>query len=438
MEVYGRGRALADYVGDDESEEDYVANEETARGGDDEAHSVALPPELWIDILTRAGAGAAASASQASRDLYAYGRTAAQDIGAAAKRGACRTPLSCTQALVCAIVRDDPDDLAAILLSGVVDPQLPAVPTYTSAAGAELKRLLMSEGECTAVQGPLDNPTYFFGVPSLALPGGWTPLNMAVAFRSPRSIAVLKSFGARPTTTVEPLLAEAMRSPDSPFTMVTQQEDGTLVPLPPREAPRAVMLNQLLRAFGRTMPLANVDTNPLTRARDIALTHTVENINDITSPDDPRVRLLVQPFGNADALRLAPLSGNSPNTERIRMATGVLAAQWAKVYAHLWPSIINALLEAGYSPDERTYLFLGAPDKYRDTRDMPERAAAAKALDAWIGISDEMLNAYDSAGGSAAPDAVELLNRIRRALIGTAVLRYILGLYDAVGRDAAR
>ncbi|AJF97592.1 hypothetical protein TW95_gp0858 [Pandoravirus inopinatum] len=350
MEAYDRGRTLADYV-EDVGSERYDSAPARGEGNDDDDTdlSTALPPELWTYILGKAGPGAAASAAQASRTLYTYAQTAARDIGAATKRGACRKPLACTRALVCAIVRDDPDDLAAILLSGVVNPQLPAVPTYASAADAELARLLMSEGECTAVTSLAGDPVYFFEVPSATLPGGWTPLNMAVVFRSPRSIAVLKSFGARPTTTVEPLLAEVMRSADSPFVMVFQREDGTLAPLPPRDVFRVDMLTQLLRAFGRTSPLANVDTNPLTIAREGAVLETIRNLKPITRADDPRVRFYLHPADDVPASRPAPLSDDPPNRERIRIATDALATQWARAHVRSWRGIIKALLDAGYS-----------------------------------------------------------------------------------------
>ncbi|QBZ81297.1 hypothetical protein pclt_cds_710 [Pandoravirus celtis] len=314
-------------------------------------------------ILGKAGPGAAASAAQASRALYTYAQTAARDIGAATKRGACHTPLACTRALVCAIVRDDPDDLAAILLSRVVDPQLPAVPTYASAADAELARLLMSEGECTAVTSLAGDPVYFFEVPSATLPGGWTPLNMAVVFRSPRSIAVLKSFGARPTTTVEPLLAEVMRSADSPFVMVFQRKDGTLAPLPPRDVLPVAMLDRLLSAFGRTSPLANADTNPLTAVReDYVLQESIRNAIPDTRADEP-VRFLARSVSAASRLGLAPLPSDLVNADQMRAMTDELAAQWADTYLRSWRAIIHVLLEAGYSPDERTYVF-SAPGRH--------------------------------------------------------------------------
>ncbi|AVK75133.1 hypothetical protein pqer_cds_711 [Pandoravirus quercus] len=431
MEAYDRGRALAGYVEDNESERyDSAPARGEGDGGTD--LSTMLPGELWIDILRKAGLSAAGSAAQVSSVFLGYAQTAAQDIGAATKRGACRTPLACTRALVCAIVRDDPDDLAAILLSRVVDPQFPAVPTYASATDAELTRLFMSAGECTAVKSLAGDPVYFFEVPSATLPGGWTPLNMAVVFRSPRSIAVLKSFGARPTTTVEPLLAEAMRSADSPFVMVSTREDGTLAPLPPREVFRVDILTQLLRAFGRTSPLANTDTNPLTVAREGAVLESITKMmKPITRVDDPRVRFFLHPAGDVSALEPAPPSDDLSNQERIRIATDALATQWARVYARSWRGIINVLLDAGYSPDERTYIFPRVLDKIFDTRSMPERAVAVMALNDWVGAADEELDAYDAAGGTAAPDAVDRANRLQTRLIAVAVLRHIMGLYEA-------
>ncbi|AJF97707.1 hypothetical protein TW95_gp0973 [Pandoravirus inopinatum] len=358
---------------------------------------------MWLRILGQDPV-AASRARGVSAALGAYGRQALEDIGAAAERAECRSPQACTRALICAIARDDPRAVTRLLLSRVVDPTLPAIPTLGGidyeTQKRRLREALVAPLSCTVIRGGTDRPNYFFeGAPS-NLGGQWTPVNMAVAFEAPRALTALASFGARPPTTTESLIDYVIRRSDyDRYTPVEVDAAGNLVSpprdTPQRRVPRAEMIRRLARAFGRRPTLAAVDRNPLTVAREAALADAntivvrrydvddaMDGLDTGATPAEAIAMVLSRRMGS-----LAPLPVGAPDDVQLRALADDLVARTSGSRL----DVVTALLKAGYSPDERACVFPLTPRDSAIACDRPERAIAAKLADEYeASISNDL------------------------------------------------
>ncbi|AGO84627.1 hypothetical protein psal_cds_687 [Pandoravirus salinus] len=397
-----------------------------------------LPPEVWLRIL--ADPVVASRARGVSAALGAYGRQALDDVGLAAQRTECQSPQACTRALICAIARDDPEDLVRVLLSRVVDPTLPAVPPLSGidyeTQKDHLREALVAPLSCTVIRGSTNRPNYFFQGAPPSLGGQWTPVDMAVAFEAPRALTALASFGARPPTTTESLIDYVItRSDYGRYTPVEVDAAGNLVPpprgVPQRHVPRVEMIQRLTRAFGRRPTLATVDRNPLTVAREAALASANAIIIRQYATDDAADNLGAGATpAQAIAMALsrhmrpvAPLPANASDDVQLR----ALADDLVTHIDEPWLDVIAALLEAGYSPDERACVFPLAP---RDSAacNRPERAVAAELADEYETAIPNDIDAMRAAAAEGRPHtvvirhAINALNRMLSLLVINAIL----------------
>ncbi|QBZ81199.1 hypothetical protein pclt_cds_606 [Pandoravirus celtis] len=408
--------------------------------GDDNGEGIigVLPPEMWRHILGEDPV-IASQVLGASRALGAHGRQALKDTGAAVRRAECQSPQACTRALICAIARDDPRAVARVMLSQVVDPTLPAVPPL---AGADyetqkihLRDALVAPLSCTAVRGAIDRPIYFFQAAPPNPGGQWTPVDMAVAFEAPRALTTLASFGARPPTTTESLINYVITRPDfDRYTLVEVDAAGNLVP-PPRGAlqrrvPRAEMIQRLSRAFGRRPTLATVDRNPLAVAREAARASANAIVTRQYDTDDAEVNLIAgktpaEAIATALTRRMGPVA-RPPTNASDDVQLRALADDLVTRIDEPWLDVIAALLEAGYSPDERACVFPLAPGDSAACNS-PERAVAAQLADEYEAAIPDDLNAMRAAAATGSPraairHAINALNRMLSLLVTNAIL----------------
>nr|UMO78843.1 hypothetical protein [Pandoravirus belohorizontensis] len=224
-----------------------------------------LPGEIWHSVLSQLGTAEALGLGGVSQTFEAGRRATLNREIAQARRQLCPDPLACTRALVCAIANDDIDAVAAILSTGVVRADTPAV----------------------RHPGDIDNVfagapcTIDFLAPGVAMyrPGRdqifrdieLTPLALAVILGSPRTVGLLASHGVRPWPTVEALVDLALASPWSLMDIaVTNRGDAQDRFV--KERPATDVARALVAGYRRTLPvLSPVDTHPLDVLREAIL-----------------------------------------------------------------------------------------------------------------------------------------------------------------------
>ncbi|AGO83072.1 hypothetical protein pdul_cds_855 [Pandoravirus dulcis] len=397
----------------------------------------APPSEPWAPISGFASLSAATQARPVPGQWNGQGRAATADTAREVEHTLCPDEAACARALICAIGTDDVDTLARIVSSGLIDLQDPIIP-----AGAD-PREYANPATCTGVKLPSGRRLRYFFEDEPPTSAGWTPLNIAVALGSVPSLALLAALGARPAPTTEALVNSllgpaAYSSPG--YDVGHVDASGRFQSLGRRPADALAMLQQVLTLFGHTVPLADTDVNPLTMARanavddalgggqvpsgfNIALeARTAPYVTALASTAQAAHRLVARSIPGA-----APLDMSQPPEEQVRAVARSLAQY--DLADNMWLPIVDVLLDAGYSPDERTWVVppvkrRGRPDVPLGRGQVPERDAVAAAVAYYAAQAQAALD-------SAAAAAYE--NDVRASRVETALQNLVKAhIYNAV------
>lgn len=358
-----------------------------------------LPRELWATIAEAPGVrtedvARLAAAARSLRWLAPQQEEARRRAALRATAGPCADYLGCVGALTRAIADDDADTVAALVGSGRIPVNEPI----------DLEAVDKYAGWRTRLDAASDSPPWNSTVLVLphsrywgTLPAGSpyaTPLSVAVAAGAQRSAARLMRLGATAWPSPEALLSYAVRVPlATRVRSVSQWYDGMSgydpdAPTtygPWRDVDTRSMVQRIARAYPRSPQLGPWDDSPLTS--------------------------LLNRVGQDMAYYSAARGGDA------------LAARVT--------DLAEALLQAGYSPDERAFAEARVPTG-RDNPSVRELtrqrlAEAEDRLDTRIAnMSEEEEREIDDLGDGGGPWA----SRERTAV---AVLGALNDLYDLYG-----
>lgn len=289
-----------------------------------------LPPEIAEMILMPLGPFETARAAGTSRHMSQVAREVAQRRKRAIARELCNDYDSCLRRFLLAAAEDDADTIEYIIASGAINPRrplitsasaLPQPPPNPRPEGASMVMLRNAPALNSAQQ--VDPYALLRTRPPSA--EGWTPLAVAAAYGAPGVIARLASIGVRPQPTVEALI-------DGLLHQGWQLDD----------AARLIRgVTALTEIYPRAGPLDSADQNPLTALREFAVRRGSARKGMRLGEMFPRER------GAADAVALFD-------------ADAVPIAQ--------------ALLRAGYSPDERAQPTAGGTGRTLSETDLLREA----------------------------------------------------------------
>jgi len=392
-------------------------------------HVPTLPGELWTGILCGAGAICAARARAVSRSFDSYGTAALGDIARETRRIVGDDHRACVRLMLCAIARDDVEDLARVFMTGILDPRLPAIPHDVEA------RQLLQARLHTVVAG--SGSWQRLSVMCGQLSGcRRTPLDIAADFGSLRSLRLLASLGARPTETVECLVRDVLSfaREERHIAVVTEQTGMCVIGPVPTSAVDVV--HTLLGLFGRSVPLATGDTNVLTcLRRQVARHHGSRHVATRVSRECVLRDLALIADDPTDDDIVVAIAGSLLGGRVWKRPTDTyLPRALAREIVHRpgtpydWREAMRVLLRAGYSPDERAWVFGAA--SVDEVNAASERQAVEREV---ARRTHAVAHAFGVAHETG--ERVELMFDLLQELVHLCVVEDIAALY-AHGRPA--
>ncbi|AGO83992.1 hypothetical protein psal_cds_348 [Pandoravirus salinus] len=225
---------------------------------------IELPGEMWHAVISNLGPAEALGLGGVSRAFESGRRATLEREVAQTRRQVCPDPLACTRALLCAILRDDVDTVAAILSTGILRADVPMVHGVDDVSG--LLRGMRCGFAFRAPEGVAQRDR---GLDLGSTISDLTPLGLAAVAGSPRTVRLLGSRGVRPWPTVEALIESALMSEGVARDALVEGREGDqrFRTRPASDAARA-----LIATFARTRPTLSVsDTHPLDVLREATL-----------------------------------------------------------------------------------------------------------------------------------------------------------------------